>query len=425
MAAEPVPTTSRPRSMADIDLADIDLTDLDLFADGFPHDVFVVHRREHPVWWHEPTSHTPGGEGFWSVATHAETLTVLRDPDTYSSERGGDRRHGGTLLQDLEVAGVALNMMDDPRHARIRRLVSTGLTPRMVARLESELRARTRALLDRVRDGAEVDFLVDIAAELPMQVICILLGVPEEDRHELWRAVDPGFDFREGDAGDPLPDAESRGRMVEYGANLVAAKRAEPTDDMLSLAVHAEIPDVDPPALTDAELFSFFSLLFAAGSETTRNAIGGGLLALVERPEQLERLRRDPRLLSTAIEEMLRWTTPSPSKRRTATRTTMLGGHVIRPGDKVLFWEGSANRDERVFWRSMEFEITRDPNPHLSFGQGIHYCLGANLARLEMRVMFEELLLRFAGYELAAPVEWTRSNRHTGIRHLPLVMRRA
>jgi cytochrome P450 len=407
-------------------LAGIDLTDLDSFAQGFPHDLFVVHRREAPVWWHEPTEHTPDGEGFWSVATHAETLEVQRDPTTYSSERGGTREHGGTLLQDLEVAGIVLNMMDDPRHARIRRLVSTGLTPRTVSRLEDELRSRTRALLDGIGDGDEIDFLVDVAAELPMQMICILLGVPEGDRHELWEAVDPGFDIRTGDrafssGGEPSP---AQARMLEYGAQLIAEKRARPTDDMLSVVVHASLDDVEPPQLTDVELYSFFSLLFAAGSETTRNAIAGGLLALIERPEQLATLRRDlamrsPRaLLPTATEEMLRWTTPSPSKRRTATRDVILGGHEVTAGEKVLFWEGSANRDERVFDRSMEFDVRRDPNPHLAFGQGIHYCLGANLARLEIRVMFEELLPRFSTFELVEPVEWTRSNRHTGIRHL-------
>jgi cytochrome P450 len=398
-------------------LADVDLTDLDNFASGFPHPLFELHRRQAPVWWHEPTRHTPGGEGFWSVATHAETLAVLRDPDTYSSEKGGRRPHGGTLLQDLEVAGIVLNMMDDPRHARIRRLVSTGLTPRMVSSLEAELRRRTQALLDGIEDGNEVDFLVEVAAELPMQAICILLGVPEEDRHELWEAVDAGFDIRSGDAGFGDPGA-AQARMLSYGASLIAAKRAQPTDDMLSIVVGATLVDVDPPTLSDGELYAFFSLLFSAGSETTRNAIAGGLLALMQRPDQLEQLRREPALLPGAIEEMLRWTTPSPSKRRTATRPTELGGHAISPGDKVLVWEGSANRDERVFDRSMDFDIRRDPNPHLSFGHGLHYCLGANLARLEMRVVFEELLPRFAAYELAQPVEWTRSNRHTGIRHL-------
>ena len=212
--------------------------------------------------------------------------------------------------------------------------------------------------------------------------------------------------------------------MLEYGAELIARKRAEPTDDMLSIVVHATLTDVEPASLTDVELYAFFSLLFAAGSETTRNAVAGGLLALIDRPAQLDALRADPALLSGAIEEMLRWTTPSPSKRRTATRRTELAGTTIEPGDKVLFWEGSANRDERVFTRPMEFDIARDPNPHLSFGQGVHYCLGANLARLEMRVMFEELLRTFASYDRAGPVEWTRSNRHTGIRHLPLRLAR-
>jgi cytochrome P450 len=401
-------------------LAEFDLTDLDNFAAGFPHHQFELHRREQPVRWHEPTEHTPDGEGFWSVATYAETAQVLHDPVTYSSERGGDRINGGTLLQDLPVAGVVLNMMDDPRHARIRRLVSTGLTPRMVRRLEDELRRRTRLLLTAVEPGTEIDFLREIAGELPMQLICSLLGVPEEDRHWLFEAVEPGFDYRGARKSfeTDVASAAARQDMLRYGVELIAAKRAQPTDDMLSLVVHATLAEVDPPQMSDPELYSFFSLLFSAGSDTTRNAIAGGLLALVEHPDQLARLRADLSMLPGAIEEMLRWTSPSPSKRRTATRAAELGGHPIEAGQKVLVWEGSANRDERVFERSMQFDITRDPNPHLGFGHGIHYCLGASLARLELRVMFEELLPVFARYELARPVEWTRSNRHTGIRHL-------
>ena len=405
-------------------MADVDLTDLDGFADGFPHDVFARHRSEAPVYWHEPTAHTPGGEGFWSVATYAETAAVQVDPVTYSSERGGDRPHGGTLLQDMEVAGMVLSMMDDPRHARIRRLVSAGLTPRTVERLEVELRGRAVALLDAVEDGAPVDFVLAVARELPMQAICILLGVPEDDRHELGAFFDAGFDVREGDVG--FQDAQAGGGMgmLEYAAALIAAKRAAPTDDMLSVVVHASLPDVDPPQLTDLELYAFFSLLFAAGSETTRHAISGGVLALVERPDQLAALRADPGLLPTAIEEVLRWTSPSPSKRRTVTRPTTLGGHDLAPGDKVLYWEASANRDDAVFGDGMAFDIGRDPNPHLALGRGVHYCLGAHLARLEMRIVFEELLGRFAGIEQSGPVEWTRSNRHSGIRHLPLVLHR-
>jgi len=182
--------------------------------------------------------------------------------------------------------------------------------------------------------------------------------------------------------------------------------------------VHATLDDADPPRLTDGELYMFFSLLFSAGAETTRNAIAGGLLALAERPDQLRLLRDDPSLLPTAVEEIVRWTTPSPSKRRTATRATRLRGVPIARGDKVLVWEGSANRDESVFEGADEFDITRDPNPHVGFGHGIHYCLGANLARLEIRVLFEELLPRFSDVRVVEPAEWTRSNRHTGIRHL-------
>jgi cytochrome P450 len=186
---------------------------------------------------------------------------------------------------------------------------------------------------------------------------------------------------------------------------------------MLSVVANAKLDDALPP-LSEVELYLFFSLLFSAGAETTRNAVSGGLLALIEHPEQLARLRAEPELLGSAIEEMVRWSTPSPSKRRTATAPVTLGGCAIEPGQKVQVWEGSANRDEAVFAAADVFDITRKPNPHLGFGYGVHYCLGANLARLELRVMFEELLARFSGAELVAPVEWTRSNRHTGMRHM-------
>jgi cytochrome P450 len=378
------------------------------------------------VYWHEPTEHTPDGEGFWSIATYAETLEVLNHPATYSSESGGDREHGGTVLPDLPVAGVVLNMMDDPRHARIRRLVSKGLTPQMVRRLEGDMRRRTRALLDRIDDG-EVEFMATVAGELPMQAICFLLGVPEDDRHRLFECVEHIFDVRDDrDYFNFTAEQEaSMGWMLEYGIGLIAEKRRHPTDDMLSAVVHASLPDVDPPSLTDGELYTFFSLLFAAGADTTRNGVAGGLVALVDHPDEHSALRHDPGLLGSAIEEMLRWTTPSPMKRRTATVDVELAGCAIAPGDKVVVWEGSANRDEQQFTDAMSFDITRDPNPHLAFGHGVHFCLGAHLARLEMRVIFEELLPAFTSIELAGPIEWTRSNRHTGVRRLPLQMTRA
>ena len=404
-------------------LSDVDFTDLDHFAEGFPHRLFAMHREQSPVYFHEPTENTPGGEGFWSVAGYADVLAVLRDPLTYSSVTGGDRPFGGTLLQDLPIAGQVLNMMDDPRHAQIRRLVSAGLTPRMIRRVEDDLRARAGTLLDSVQPGVPFDFLVGVAAELPMQMICILLGVPETERHWLFEAIEPSFDFGGARKGEitRLSAEEAGSRMHAYGSELIAQKRAAPGDDMLSVVATATVDDPDAPSLSDVELYMFFSLLFSAGAETTRNAIAGGLLALAGHPEQYRRLREDPTLLATAVEEMVRWTSPSPSKRRTATRDTVLGGHRVRAGDKVLVWEGSANRDESIFPRADCFDVGRKPNPHLGFGQGVHYCLGANLARLELRVLFEELLERFSGFEVVRPVEWTRSNRHTGIRHLHVV----
>jgi cytochrome P450 len=401
-------------------LAQIDFTDLDNFAHGFPHSLFDVHRREAPVYWHPATENTPDGEGFWSVASYAETLAVFRDPVTFSSVTGGSRPFGGTLLQDLSIAGQVLNMMDDPRHSQIRRLVSSGLTPRMIRRVEDDLRARTRRLLDAVVPGEPFDFLVDIAAELPMQMICILLGVPESERHWLFHAIEPQFDFgmaRRAQIGQvgQMSVEEAGSRMYSYGQSLISAKRAEPTDDMLSVVANAT---VDDDGLSDLELYLFFSLLFSAGAETTRNAVAGGLLALAEHPDQLRALRADLTLLPTAVEEMVRWSSPSPSKRRTATRDVELGGCAIEAGQKVQIWEGSANRDAAVFEDADRFDVERKPNPHLGFGQGVHYCLGANLARLELRVLFEELLARFSSVQVTKPVEWTRSNRHTGIRHL-------
>jgi cytochrome P450 len=401
-------------------LAQVDFTDLDNFANGFPHALFEVHRREAPVYWHSATENTPDGEGFWSVASYAETLAVFRDPVTFSSVTGGSRPFGGTLLQDLSIAGQVLNMMDDPRHSQIRRLVSSGLTPRMIRLVEDDLRARARRLLDSVEPGVPFDFLVDIAAELPMQMICILLGVPESERHWLFHAIEPQFDFgmaRRAQIGQvgQMSVEEAGSRMYSYGQELIASKRSQPTDDMLSVVAKATVGD---DGLSDLELYLFFSLLFSAGAETTRNSVAGGLLALADHPDQLHALRADLALLPTAVEEMVRWTSPSPSKRRTATRDVELGGCAIEAGQKVQIWEGSANRDASVFEDADRFDVERKPNPHLGFGQGVHYCLGANLARLELRVLFEELLARFSSVQVTKPVEWTRSNRHTGIRHL-------
>jgi len=400
----------------------IDLTDLDLFAHGFPHDVFTELRRAAPVMWHEPTVHTPDGEGFWSVHAHAECMAVVHDPGSYSSETGGSRPYGGTTLNDLPVAGRMLNMMDDPRHQRVRLLVSKGLTPRTITRLEGELTRRAHALVDAALDRGACDFVTDIAGELPMQAICILMGIPEADRHQLFEWIEHSFDFRDGRESFQTTDAVARAAasMFEYGASLIARKRAEPADDMLSVVCHARLDGEDPPQLTDEELQFFFSLLWAAGADTTRNAIAGALVAMVDFPDQLVQLRDDPTIMPTAVEETVRWTHPAAYNRRTATRALELSGCAIAAGDKVVFWEASANRDELVFDDPFCFDLRRDPNPHLGFGHGVHHCLGASLARLEIRVVLDALLARTRAIEPAGRVEWTRSNKHTGIRHLPV-----
>jgi cytochrome P450 len=396
---------------------DIDLTSLTLFRDGFPHDAFRWLRREAPVWWHRPTASTPDGEGFWVVSRHADVLGVFQDPETFSSERGGSRAQGGTLIADSPAAGVMLNMMDDPRHARIRQLVNKGFTPRMIQGLTPELRRRTRHILDAAAAAREVDFVRDVARELPLQAICMLLGIPQHDRVRLCDWVDASLEYMDGDG---VASREGAAGLARYSEQLVAEKRQSPGEDVYSVVIHAELPDQDPPRLTDDELRNFFFLLFAAGSETTRKAIAGGLRELVLRPEQMERLRRDPALLPVAIEEIVRWTTPSVYKRRTATRDTVLCGEKIRAGDKVTVWEMSANHDEGVFGNPFDFDVGRDPNPHLGFGFGMHYCLGASLARLEMRLLFEELLPRFPVIELIGPATYTRDNRLFGLKHLPV-----
>lgn len=408
------------------EVAGIDLTDLDQFAHGFPHEVFTRLRRAAPVWWHAPTAHTPDGEGFWSVHTHAECMEVIHDPAAFSSVTGGSRPYGGTTIPDLPVAGMMLNMMDDPRHQRVRLLVSKGLTPRTITRLEADLRRRAALLVDDALAAGTCDFVRDVAGELPMQAICILMGIPEADRHRLFEWIEHSFDFKgDREAFETTDDvARAATSMFEYGTQLIAEKRAHPADDMLSVVCNAVLPGEDPPQLGDQELQFFFSLLWAAGADTTRNAIAGAIVALAEFPDELQVLRDDASAVPTAIEEIVRWTHPAAYNRRTATRDTQLGGQEIKAGDKVVFWEASANRDELVFAEPFRFDVRRQPNAHLGFGHGVHHCLGANLARLEIRVVLTELLDRVGDIALVGPIEWTRSNKHTGIRRLPVLLTR-
>jgi cytochrome P450 len=410
-----------------VDLDGVDLTDLDLFAGGFPHEVFSALRQESPVWWHEPTPHTPDGTGFWVVSGHPEVLEAVSDPATFSSERAPGADGGGTLIQDLPygfAAGVLLNMMDDPRHQRFRRVVTPAVSPRALAAVESELRARTASMLDALPSGEPVDFLLAVAVELPLQATAILLGVPEEDRHQLMAWSNATLDYEGRELGQSSPAAEAAAAaMAEYGRRLVEQKRRHGDgDDMLAAVCRATLDDDEP--LGELEQLMFFNLLITAGSETTRNAIALGLEALVANPAQLEALRAEPALAPGAVEEILRWTSPTLYNRRTATGDVELGGRRIAGGDKVTLWWASANRDERVFDDPFRFDIRRAPNPHVAFGYRSHFCLGANLARLEIRIVLEELLARFGDIALAGPIDRFRTNKHAGVRHMPVLLRR-
>ena len=405
-------------------LDDIDLADLDQFTAGFPYRAFDVLRREAPVWWHPPTAHTPGGEGFWVLSRYADIVAAAADAETFSSETGGDRAGGGTTLEDMPMefaVGALLNMMDDPRHAQFRRLLTPSTTPRALRAIEDDLRRRAVDIVDAAVAKGQCDFLIDVSAELPLQAVAELAGVPQADRHELmnWANVTLDYEGREvGEISDRV--AQAQAQMFTYGTDLLVRKRSEPlTADLLSTVTHALI---DGEPLSENEQRLFLSLIIAAGSETTRNSIAIGMAALSERPQTWARLRDNRELLPTAIEELLRWASSTPYNRRTATRDIEMHGQTIKAGDKVSMWWASANRDETVFADPYVFDIERNPNPHLAFGRGVHFCLGASLARMEMRVMFDVLLDRVESVTLTGPIEYVRSNKHSGVRHMPVII---
>ena len=389
-------------------LGAIDLTDYARYRAGFPHEVFTFLRREAPVWKHPDTAVLrDGGAGrFWVLSRHDDLRAVNRDSETFTAFDGAQVRD-----TDESRKGKMLITMDGTPHTRLRRLVSRGFTPKLIATLDAHLAWRTERILDAVvAAGGEVDFVADVAELLPLHVIADIIGIPEGDRtmvfdstNTILRAFDP-----EGGVGLEERLATEQ-RLFGYASAHNGEKRAHPTDDIWSVLVHAEVVDDDgtPTRLSDHEIDLFFFLLAAAGSETTRNAISGGLLALAEHPEQLERLRADPGLIDTAVEEILRWSSPVSYFRRTATRDVELHGETIREGDVVTFWHPSANRDEDVFPDAFAFDVGRSPNDHVAFGGGgPHFCLGAALARREIRTMFEALLRRFDRWEVTGTPTW-------------------
>jgi cholest-4-en-3-one 26-monooxygenase len=403
------------------DLADIDLLDRDRFTQGIPHEWFTRLRAEAPVY-HHPE---PDGPGFWVITKHDDIIQCNRDAATFSSEqaRGGVvglEERAGMQTEAEQAGGRMMLMMDPPDHTRYRKLVNRGFTPRMIGEMETHIRELTATILDQAvaKDGA--DFVVDVAAELPLEVIAELIGVPTEDRHKI-------FDWSNRMVGSEDPeyivtDEEVFNAQVEmfmYAQQIADTRRKEPRDDIITALLSAE---VDGESLSDMDFNLFFLLLSVAGNETTRNAIAHGMNAFLENPDQYAMLVDDPEgRIATATEEILRWASPVMYFRRNATKDFELRGQTIKAGEKISMWYISGNRDEDIWADPFAFDITRDPNPHIAFGGGgPHFCLGSQLARMEIHVLFEELAKRVPRVEQLGDPEPLRSNFIGGIKHLPV-----
>lgn len=384
-----------------------DLTDIELYRQGFPHDVFSALRRDDPVHWQAIPERLNGAHdpGFWVLTRHADVQAANRDPDLFTAFDGPQ------LALTPAMAGSMLVSMDGREHTRLRRLISAGFTPRMVRRLDDQVRVWAASIIDRALERGSCDFVQEVAYQLPMNVIGDIVGIPIGDRPEVF-ALTRDF-IRAGDPELAMTPEEHLGvqvRMFEYAQELGRAKRIDPQDDVWTIlsTVEIETEDGGHTALGELELDLFFMVLTVAGSETTRDAIAVGLLALLEHPDALDTLRREPDAIPAAVEEIIRWTSPVSYFARRATRDTQVRGVPIAAGDRVTLWYASANRDEDVFDDPFRFDIARSPNPHVAFGGGgPHFCLGANLARREITILFEELLARAREIELVGPPRYS------------------
>jgi cholest-4-en-3-one 26-monooxygenase len=397
-------------------LEDIDLIDGKNFVDGVPHHWFRLLRQEAPVYWH-PEPGNPRG-GFWTVTGYHDCVTVNRDWEHFSSAKRS------ALFADMDDDALAQQQlmmlnMDPTMHTRYRRLVNHGFTPKLVRDLEQQIVEYADGIIDAVCERGTADFVEEISAELPLLVIAELLGVPQEDRRMVFEwsnrmigSEDPEYQLEGVDPG------ESAMQVFSYAEELAANRRLAPRQDLVSVLLQAE---VEGEKLDQLELDLFFLLLIVAGNETTRNLMSGAMTAFFDHPDQWELLRQDRSLLAPAVEEMLRYVTPVMHFRRTATMDHELGGQKIQEGDKVVFWHTSANRDESVFTDPDAFDIARRPNNHIAFGGGgPHFCLGANLARMEIMVMFDRLLDRIPDIRLDGEVQRLRSNFINGTKHIPV-----
>jgi cholest-4-en-3-one 26-monooxygenase len=394
-----------------------DVYDPGIYAAGVPHLTFRRLRAEAPVYWHEEPD---GGRGFWAITRYNDIVSISKNPGTFSSARGATFIKDANDV-DLPVLQSFMLNMDPPQHHRFRNLVKHAFAPKSLPLLEAGIRRTVRQIIDRVAAQGHCDFVRDVAAQLPLRVIAEMIGVPDEDRDMVydWSNTMVAFDDPENDIADGQLVAQAAAmEMFQYAGALGQQRMEKPGNDLISMVMKGVMED--GVGMSAMEFAAFFTLLFVAGNETTRNATSGGVLALLQYPDERQKLLQDHSLLPSAIEEILRWVSPLIYFRRTATKDTEVRGVKIRENDKVVLYYPSANRDEEVYPDGDQFKITRDPNEHLAFGVGQHWCLGANLARLELRCMFEELLRRLPAIELDGEPKRLRSNFLNGIKSMPV-----
>ncbi|NNL66027.1 MAG: cytochrome P450 [Myxococcales bacterium] len=398
-------------------------------AQGYPHDVWTRLRSEAPVYWCEP----PGFEPFWAITRHLDICEISKQPQLFRNELGPMVLTDAQIrsMRDRIAAGEppgfggmrTLIEMDPPEHRAFRAVANRWFTPNKLRNLDQLVEESARKLVDELAERGDepIDFVQQVAARHPLRILSRILGIEESDEpyllratNELFASSDPEFQ-REEDHDAAMMQLGLE--LYQFFSKIIADRRASPRDDLASLLANARLED---GPMGDVETFGYYLIVFTAGHDTTRNAITGGLKALIEHPEQAERLRADPGLTPRAVEEIVRFTTPVNYMTRLAAHDVDLGGQEIRRGQKLALFYASANRDEDVFERPFDFDVARHPNRHLGFGIGEHFCLGANLARQSSRALFAELIARLEEVELAGPPEYVASSFVTGIKHLPI-----
>ena len=389
------------------------------FINGQPFDLFKRLRKEAPIYWHEESLDFE--PGFWALTKHEDIVRVSKDPLTFSSAVGGHLMSMGDpeVVDPTAVAAIVGNMigMDPPDHQIYRKMVAPSFTPKAIKALEVDMRAKIRELLENVEDKGEFNFVTEISEQLPLWVLCEMMGIPESERPKIRDLVNNLTDASiQQDPNNSFQIWVNYMELFKMGRDMIEERRKNPTDDLMSVVANTKIEGGElPPELLDG----FFLLMVIAGNETTRNTLTGGLMALTENPEEREKLLKDPSLISNATDEMLRWVTSVIYFRRTATKDTNIRGQDIKAGDKVVMWYGSANRDEDVFADGDLFKVDRvNAKKHLAFGAGEHLCLGNRLGHMQIRILFEELLSRYPNIHSTSDPVRIPSNFLAGISEL-------